>query len=59
MDMTRIILSLTLVAILGVACFATINSRPVASALAQSEGFAMDNSTKNVPDSNSVAMVGP
>jgi hypothetical protein len=40
--MTKIIVSLAVVALLGTMCIATANNRSAASAVAQAEGYSFD-----------------
>jgi len=60
MKMTRIILSLSALAILSTMCIATASNRPVTSALAQSKWYTIDVSVmKNLPDEKFVTLIGP
>jgi hypothetical protein len=60
--MSKIIFSLTAVALLGTICIATAGNRPVASTLAQAEGYVMSDTIVGMDDVTAqkfVALMGP
>jgi hypothetical protein len=60
--MSKIIFSLAAVALLGTICIATASNRPVASALAQAEGYVTSDTIVGMDEATAqkyVSLVGP